>query len=88
MISIDVMGGLGNQLFMIFATLAYGIQNNVKVVFPRHNCYYDPNRPTYWDTFLPELKIFTTENPANQVSEEQRNSFVKYGEQGLSLIHI
>jgi hypothetical protein len=80
MISIDVMGGLGNQLFMIFATLAYGIQHNVKVVFPRHNCYYDPNRPTYWDTFLPELKIFTTENPANQTTEEQRAGFPKYRE--------
>ena len=83
MISIDVMGGLGNQLFMIFATLAYGIQHNVKVVFPRHNCYYDPTRHIYWDTFLPELKVFTTENPDNEVSEEQRNSFVKYGEQGF-----
>lgn len=83
MISIDVMGGLGNQLFMIFATLAYGIQHNVKVVFPRHNCYYDVNRPTYWDTFLPELKVFTTENPENQISEEQRASFQKYGEQGF-----
>ena len=83
MISINVMGGLGNQLFMIFATLAYGIQHNVKVVFPEQNCYYDPNRPTYWDTFLPELKIFTTENPENQVSEEQRKAFVTYGEQGF-----
>jgi hypothetical protein len=83
MISINVMGGLGNQLFMIFATLAYGIQHNVKVVFPKQNCYYDPNRPTYWDTFLPELKIFTTENPENQVTEEQRAAFATYGEQGF-----
>lgn len=81
MISINVMGGLGNQLFMIFATLAYGIQHNVKVVFPRNNCCYDPNRPTYWDTFLPELKMFTTENPENQVSEEQREALVIYKEQ-------
>lgn len=83
MISINIIGGLGNQLFMIFATMAYGIQNNVKVIFPRNNCYYDLNRPIYWDTFLPELKIFTTENPENQVSEEQREAFVKYGEQGF-----
>jgi len=83
MISIDVMGGLGNQLFMIFTTLAYGIQHNVKVVFPTHNCYYDPNRHTYWETFLPELKIFTTANEYNHTTEDQRASFVKYVEQGF-----
>ena len=33
MISINIMGGLGNELFMIFTTLAYGIQNNKKIVF-------------------------------------------------------
>jgi len=83
MISIDVMGGLGNQLFMIFATLAYGIQHNVKVVFPRDNCHKDVNRTIYWDTFLPELKLFTTGNPANQITEEQRAAFPKYREPGF-----
>jgi hypothetical protein len=29
------------------------------------------------------LKVFTTENPENQISEEQRASFQKYGEQGF-----
>lgn len=82
MISIEIIGGLGNQLFMIFATLAYGIQHNVKVVFPNDNCYHEKTRPAYWNTFLPELKLFTTENPDN-VSEQQRASFAIYREQSF-----
>lgn len=68
MLSIQIMGGFGNQLFQIFAALAYGIQHNKKVVFP-----YQRNmghRHTYWDTFFNDLMIFTTENPSNRVSDE------------------
>jgi hypothetical protein len=83
MISIDVMGGLGNQLFMVFATLAYGIQHNVKVIFPYHNCYYDPNRPTYWETLLKDLVIFTVNYSENNVSEQDRCNFSRYYEKGF-----
>ena len=83
MISIDIVGGLGNQLFMIFATLAYGIQYNTMVVFPSRNMYHDNLRTIYWDTFLPELKIFTTENGYNQITEEERSNFPTYREPGF-----
>ena len=33
-VTFDLLGGLGNQLFQIFATLAYGIRTNTKVMFP------------------------------------------------------
>jgi len=68
MISIQIMGGFGNQLFQIFAALAYGIQRNLKVVFP-----FERNmghRHTYWDTFFHDLVIFTTQNPANRITDE------------------
>lgn len=63
MISINIQGGLGNQLFMICASLAYGIQHNVKVVFPYHKGV--ENRGTYWDTLFNNLQMFTTEYPEN-----------------------
>jgi len=67
MISIQIMGGFGNQLFQIFAALAYGIQRNLKVVFPfQRNMGH---RHTYWDTFFNELLIFTTQNQANRISD-------------------
>lgn len=73
MISIDIQGGLGNQLFMIFATFAYGIKHNVKVVFPYHKG--SNNRGTYWDTLFTNISMFTTLNPENQIDIK---SFKKY----------
>jgi len=59
MITIEVMGGLGNQLFQIFTTISYAIKHNKKFIF----LYSDIspsiiNRPTYWQTFLKRLKAF------------------------------
>jgi len=34
MLSIVVMGGLGNQLFQIFTAIAYSIRNKIQVVLP------------------------------------------------------
>jgi hypothetical protein len=76
MLSATIMGGLGNQLFIIFATLAHGIQNNIKVVFPYSYQIWD--RHTYWETFLKELKIFTAANESN--SEFHTAEFHQYGE--------
>ena len=60
-ISCYIMGGLGNQLFQIFTTIAYGIEHSKKIVFP----YTDISpssvlRYTFWDTFLKSLLLFTT----------------------------
>ena len=79
MISIDIQGGLGNQLFMIFATLAYGIQHNVQVIFPYHTG--SNNRGTYWDTLFDHLNIFTTRKPENSVDLQ---TFQRYPEPGFS----
>lgn len=78
MISIRIQGGMGNQLFMIFATVAYGIQNNVKIVY---EYYYEiAGRHTYWETLLDGFKIFTTNNAANNVTNEDISKFVVYME--------
>ena len=81
MISINIMGGLGNQLFMIFTTLAYGIQRNLKVVFPYHSNML--NRHTYWHSFLKDLVIFTTEYPQNQTSDTDVFNLAQYHEPGF-----
>jgi hypothetical protein len=78
MLSIRIQGGLGNQLFMVFATIAYGIQKNVKIVY---EYYYEIlNRHTYWETFLDGFKVFTTENPENNVTNEDISKFKVYQE--------
>ena len=67
MITCNIMGGLGNQLFQIFATMATGIRDGHKIVLP----YFEylttgsVTRYTFWDSFLAPIKIFTNfYNPA------------------------
>lgn len=57
MITIMVMGGLGNQLFQIFNLVSYCLTNKVPFYFEKH----DPDRkdrPFYWDTFFVSLRPF------------------------------
>jgi hypothetical protein len=72
MITCDLRGGLGNQLFQIFTTISYAIEN--KHPF---NFLYSENlgkRNTYWDSFLIALKKFTVlEFPKMHVIQEGDN---------------
>jgi len=62
-ISCYLMGGLGNQLFQIFSTIAYGHRFNRQVIFPYSDVLtVGINRPTYWETLLNPLKNYTTFN--------------------------
>ena len=59
------MGGLGNQLFQIFATISCAINSRQKFSFIDVDTLGGGQtiiRPTYWNTFLFKLKIFTTTN--------------------------
>jgi hypothetical protein len=60
MISCKLQGGLGNQLFQIYATIAHADLTNSKFFF---SDAYElnssvTNRHTYWDTFLSNLQPF------------------------------
>jgi len=79
-ITCSLMGGLGNQLFQICTTIAYGIEMNRKIVFPySDNLHIGTTRPTYWNNFLSGLKIFTkpTDEIAYTIYEEPRFSYSK-----------
>lgn len=78
MLSIRVQGGLGNQLFMIFASIAYGIEHNVKVVFEYY--YQVADRHTYWETLLDGFKMFTTANESNGLTNGDISNFQIYQE--------
>ena len=60
-ITAHLMGGLGNQLFQIFATIAYSFTNKIPFTFPRlKNSREAQYRQTvYWDNFLSNLSKFT-----------------------------
>jgi Glycosyl transferase family 11 len=78
MISINLMGGLGNQLFQIFTTIAYAIKHKHKFVFP----YSDKlaQRVTYWNNFMLSLKLFTTSNLNNRVTNNEIQNMDVIGE--------
>jgi hypothetical protein len=57
MITCNIIGGLGNQLFQIFATISYALKH--KQVFCFTYKTMTGKRPMYWDNFLSTLKLFT-----------------------------
>lgn len=68
MIYLELMGGLGNQLFQIFCGIAYSFENNIEFKIIRNK--FDKvspldnisKRPTYWDNFLINLSKMTCDN--------------------------
>jgi len=66
MLSCKLAGGLGNQLFQIFTTIAYALKYSKPFFFlNNHQLGNGSNgttiRYTYWDTFLSALKPFLKE---------------------------
>ena len=49
------MGGLGNQLFQIFAVLGYAFRYNKGYTFPRGKQKGDPRNKMYWDNLLDKI---------------------------------
>jgi len=76
------MGGLGNQLFQIFATIAYALENNKPFAFV-HTDYLGGvgqtiKRKTYWETFLSSLKNFTHKSlPQIPIQREKGFTYCK-----------
>jgi hypothetical protein len=54
MITLNLQGGLGNQLFQLFAALAYSMEHKEKFALCSTKIDLDV-RPTYWDTILKRL---------------------------------
>jgi hypothetical protein len=75
------MGGLGNQLFQIFTTLAYAIRFKRKMILPySYVLTVGIDRPTYWETFLSSLKKYTVANPEYGLKNDDLYSFPQYRE--------
>lgn len=74
MITCNLMGGLGNQIFQIFATISYAIKSRNQFKFPKLYTLgggATTLRYTFWETFFVNLKPFlVTEFPPVQVIKE------------------
>jgi hypothetical protein len=58
MITCDLKGGLGNQLFQIMATIAYCVQHKLPFIFPYSEMLNE--RPTYWHNLFVNIKQYTS----------------------------
>jgi len=65
MITCNLMGGLGNQLFQIFTTISYAIKSKNKFYFINVECLNDGStctkRYTFWNSLFYKLKPFLIE---------------------------
>lgn len=60
MITCELKGGLGNQLFQIFATIAYSLRTNHEFIFLYEDILIGTvERKTYWRTFLSNILTST-----------------------------
>lgn len=89
LLSCYLMGGLGNQLFQIFTTYAYGKSSQRKVVFPFTDILTTGRpRPTYWESFLKSIAKDTTGHDDINVSNEDLMNFTIYKENGFEYKEI
>ena len=56
--TIVLAGGLGNQIFMIFAVLGYGIQYKLPFYFETHPIVLGTRKKEYWDTLFVNFARF------------------------------
>lgn len=60
------MGGLGNQLFQIFITIAYALRYNREFKFEYSDILTTGHhRSTYWNNFLSKLRPYTVKSSLN-----------------------
>jgi len=81
MITCDLKGGLGNQLFQIFTVIGYSLKHKIKFILPDN--LKSNYRSTYWDSFLLNLKFFTKE-----YSSINFLNCIKYNEQDFQYNEI
>jgi hypothetical protein len=62
------MGGLGNQLFQIFTTLALSLKLKRSFIFPNKKLGGDKRQDIYWDTLFKELKKDTFDFSINKIN--------------------
>jgi hypothetical protein len=67
MITIELNGGLGNQLFQIFTVIAFSLKHSKSFFFFNNYLLADKYRYTYWNTFLTALKPFLRDENQTQL---------------------
>jgi hypothetical protein len=82
-VTVMLMGGLGNQLFQLFACISYGIRTSRRIILPYAELLTTGTiRPTYWDNLFKTIKHMTTYNNA-QYTVDALSLFPSFHEDGF-----
>ena len=89
MITVHLMGGLGNQLFQIFAVLAYSLEHGHPYIFPYSETLTSGvERPTYWETLFHHMKTFTTITQTRGFTNQMLAALPQWREPGFNYTKI
>jgi hypothetical protein len=84
MLTINIMGGLGNQLFQIFTAIATALRNNDTFFFLKYE-YLGGNpghqRYTYWDTLFKGLHKYL--QPLDEKAQQETEALPSWQERGF-----
>ena len=75
MLTIHLMGGLGNQLFQVFTLIATSIKHKTSFFFLDDMVQLRNDRPFYWENFLANLAIFRRNNVVHTMYREKSHSY-------------
>ena len=77
LISVNIMGGLGNQMFELASAYAYAKKYNHKLIILKNKLFYD-RRPLYWDTILKKWQKYLVDSIPNTLSVWSEQQATKY----------
>jgi hypothetical protein len=76
-VSVNIMGGLGNQMFQLATAYAYAKQNNGKLIVLRNKKESD-GRPLYWDNMLFRFKDFLVDKLPEGLEQWQESGSTEF----------
>lgn len=79
-VSVNIMGGLGNQLFQIATAYAYARKTGGILQIP--HIMNNGNRPVYWDTLLQRVKPYLIQSLPNTLEPWQHPTPTMYEDIG------
>lgn len=81
LVTCHIMGGLGNQLFQIFTTIAYSLKYKIPYCFPDFKGMKGidgkSERPHYWNTLFSNLKSYIKDIDGIKVNEINSHKYVQ-----------
>lgn len=72
MLTIEIMGGLGNQLFQVFTLLSISMQTNQMFYLEDKEINVGVRKKHYWSTFLKSLSIFLKKNETIHILKREQ----------------